>query len=829
MLTLLFRYFRYLSCVTTWDALIPPGRTPARRSCRRGGVVAEVEARPRSRPRDSAALTSGSALSSASKSAPCSQTFIALRWTSAIGVLAADARLGQRQQHALRMDQPAQLVRCSAASSRDRPAACRSRPVSRASAKSSVIVASGPIIRSTDEWRDVALVPQRDVLHRRHHRHAHQPREAGQVLGQHRVALVRHRRRALLARREIFLRLQHLGALQVADLDRQPLDRARRSRPSVAKNIACRSRGMTCVETGSTASPTPSRHAPRPPGRCWRRCRPRRRSRRSRSPPAPRPAARGSGRTRHRPAPASARRSSARHGCRGCGRWSRCPCARRRGASAPRAARRDRRSGCRWRAPAARPGRCRARPSWSCPGARSAPRRRRARPDGSGRRSRRAWSPPRSRRCARRRTRRRAPSRRASAAAFGITPELGQRVGGMRLDLEPDAKAGRRATRSRSSRGGNSAGSSEGLSRLTAAGASDRLRPRGATSEGSDAAVRPSRDAGRSTATIEDVLAGRPGRLTGVARFTPRRDGLAYRRGGDARPRRRRRRWRRRGGYLWRDGGRGSIEVLLRGRPLLPPLRRRGRRALGAARLRRPTSTGCATTSRTGRAGGRSGGCAGRARTTPWSAAIARRGARHERGALRCCCASRGVRRAPDAGGAAGADPDGLLQAMQACLADPRKPGCTAVDRARGFVVIKDDDPEKPKAWLIVPDREVDRHREPGGVPAAGRRLLALRLAGGRGAAAGEPAGGPGARDQLEGGAEPEPAPHPHLLRPAGGARRAGDGAAIGPRLGGAAVPARRRRRPTTCAGSPRSSRARSCGWRELPGAPPTWATSRSR
>src|SRR3546814_17516929 len=40
-----------------------------------------------------------------------------------------------------------------------------------------------------------------------------------------RVALVRHRRRALLSRSEIFLRLQHLGALEVADLDREPLDR----------------------------------------------------------------------------------------------------------------------------------------------------------------------------------------------------------------------------------------------------------------------------------------------------------------------------------------------------------------------------------------------------------------------------------------------------------------------------------------------------------------------------------------------------------------------------------------------------------------------------
>lgn len=52
-------------------------------------------------------------------------------------------------------------------------------------------------------------------------------------------------------------------------------------------------------------------------------------------------------------------------------------------------------------------------------------------------------------------------------------------------------------------------------------------------------------------------------------------------------------------------------------------------------------------------------------------------------------------------------DPNGLLHAMQACLADPAMPGCAEVDRARGFVIIKDDDPAKPKAWLIVPDREV--------------------------------------------------------------------------------------------------------------------------
>ena len=49
--------------------------------------------------------------------------------------------------------------------------------------------------------------------------------EPGEVLGQHRVALVRHGGGALLPFGEELLGLEHLGALEVADLDRQPLDR----------------------------------------------------------------------------------------------------------------------------------------------------------------------------------------------------------------------------------------------------------------------------------------------------------------------------------------------------------------------------------------------------------------------------------------------------------------------------------------------------------------------------------------------------------------------------------------------------------------------------
>ncbi len=72
---------------------------------------------------------------------------------------------------------------------------------------------------------DVALVPQGDVLEGRHRIAAHQARQAGHVLREDRVALVRHRRRALLGLAEGLLRLADLGALQVADLDGEALDR----------------------------------------------------------------------------------------------------------------------------------------------------------------------------------------------------------------------------------------------------------------------------------------------------------------------------------------------------------------------------------------------------------------------------------------------------------------------------------------------------------------------------------------------------------------------------------------------------------------------------
>ena len=150
-------------------------------------------------------------------------------------------------------------------------------------------------------------------------------------------------------------RLQHLGALHVADLGGDVLDRrgddaerGEEHRVPVARDHLGRDR------LGRQAHLRADMLLDRA-DRCWRRCRPRPRSRRSRFPRARvyQPA-RGRAPSRHRSGRRSGPSSSARHGCRGSGRCGRCPCARRRGASAPPAARRYRRAGCRRRGSAAR-------------------------------------------------------------------------------------------------------------------------------------------------------------------------------------------------------------------------------------------------------------------------------------------------------------------------------------------------------------------------------------------------------------------------------------------------------------------------------------------
>ncbi len=84
---------------------------------------------------------------------------------------------------------------------------------------------------------------------------AHHAGEPRQVLGQHRVALVRHRRAALLAGGEELLRLRtSVRCRWRISVARFSIEAA--TTASAAKNMAWRSRGITCVETGSTARPS---------------------------------------------------------------------------------------------------------------------------------------------------------------------------------------------------------------------------------------------------------------------------------------------------------------------------------------------------------------------------------------------------------------------------------------------------------------------------------------------------------------------------------------------------------------------------------------------
>ena len=96
-----------------------------------------------------------------------------------------------------------------------------------------------------------------NVLEPDERRRAHDAREPADPLRHLRVALVRHRGRALLPGRERLLDLAHLGAREVADLGREAVERRRRERERRSSS-AWRSRAITCVETGSGSSPSRS-------------------------------------------------------------------------------------------------------------------------------------------------------------------------------------------------------------------------------------------------------------------------------------------------------------------------------------------------------------------------------------------------------------------------------------------------------------------------------------------------------------------------------------------------------------------------------------------
>src|SRR4051794_3563358 len=75
--------------------------------------------------------------------------------------------------------------------------------------------------------RDVALVPEGDILESNESIRPDHARQAAQPLGDNGVPLVRHRRRALLTLSERLGHLGHLGACQVSDLECEALQRGR--------------------------------------------------------------------------------------------------------------------------------------------------------------------------------------------------------------------------------------------------------------------------------------------------------------------------------------------------------------------------------------------------------------------------------------------------------------------------------------------------------------------------------------------------------------------------------------------------------------------------
>ena len=145
--------------------------------------------------------------------------------------------------------------------------------------------------------------------------------------------------------RERLLDLAHLGAREVADLGREPVERRgdeRERREQLGVPVALDDLRRDAAPARGRAARTRSA---RPPGRSRRTCRPRRRAcRRAFASSARASARRGRGRARTPSRRASARTSSAPRGRRACGRCRSCAGAPRRARRRPRTRGRARRA-----------------------------------------------------------------------------------------------------------------------------------------------------------------------------------------------------------------------------------------------------------------------------------------------------------------------------------------------------------------------------------------------------------------------------------------------------------------------------------------------------
>ena len=104
----------------------------------------------------------------------------------------------------------------------------RTMRVKRRSMWSSAMKLSGRMTRSTEECEMSRSCHKRHVLECGHGIATHQPRQARDLLAADRVALVRHRRGALLPLGEWLLDLADLGFLKTTDFERELLERRRR-------------------------------------------------------------------------------------------------------------------------------------------------------------------------------------------------------------------------------------------------------------------------------------------------------------------------------------------------------------------------------------------------------------------------------------------------------------------------------------------------------------------------------------------------------------------------------------------------------------------------
>ncbi len=173
-------------------------------------------------------------------------------------------------------------------------------------------------------------MPERHIFHGRNNRHAHETRKAGEIFGENRIALVRHGDEPFWPGEKnssaSSTSVRCMWRISIATFS---IEEA--ITPRVAKNIAWRSRGMTCVETGSGTRPSCSQTYSSTDGSIL-----------AKVPTAPEiaPVATSARAATRRArlrliSRRSGRRSgpswSARHECRGCGRCGPNLCVRKRG------------------------------------------------------------------------------------------------------------------------------------------------------------------------------------------------------------------------------------------------------------------------------------------------------------------------------------------------------------------------------------------------------------------------------------------------------------------------------------------------------------------